>query len=214
MLPTPDISHLKTEDYEHVYEPAEDTFLLLDSLESEQEFLKECDVSICLEVGSGSGTVITFLAQFLGPGRYYMSTDINTKAADITRRTARQNQVCVNPVVTDLVGGLLPRLEGKVDVLIFNPPYVVTPSEEVGSNGIEAAWAGGERGREVTDRFLPQVAQLLSEKGVLYLVIIKENDEEDIERIMASYGLVKSVVMSRRAGPERLSVLKFARESK
>lgn len=47
---------------------------------------------------------------------------------------------------------------------------------QVGSRGIEAAWAGGSRGREVTDRFLPVVAQLLSTEGSFYLITIAEND--------------------------------------
>ena len=46
---------------------------------------------------------------------------------------------------------------------------------KVGGSGIEAAWAGGRRGREVIDRFLPMVTQLLSNQGLFYLVTIVEN---------------------------------------
>ena len=36
-------------------------------------------------------------------------------------------------VITDLVSGLQDRLRGRVDVLVFNPPYVPSPPEEVRS---------------------------------------------------------------------------------
>ena len=54
MIPTPDISHLKAKDYEHIYEPAEDTFALLDALEQDAEELKSARPRICLEIGSAS----------------------------------------------------------------------------------------------------------------------------------------------------------------
>jgi release factor glutamine methyltransferase len=67
MIPTPDLSHLRPEDYEHVYEPAgkssqslkmiqqipllEDTFILLDALEQDAEQLKSISPRISLEIG-------------------------------------------------------------------------------------------------------------------------------------------------------------------
>ena len=38
---TPDYSHIREEDLQHIYDPAEDTFLLLDALEKEVHLLKE-----------------------------------------------------------------------------------------------------------------------------------------------------------------------------
>ncbi|XP_006899465.1 PREDICTED: hemK methyltransferase family member 2-like isoform X1 [Elephantulus edwardii] len=207
--PTPLHGHVGHGPFSEVYEPAEDTFLLLDALEAAAAEL--AGVEICLEVGSGSGVVSAFLASMIGPQALYMCTDINPNAAACTLETAHCNKVHIHPIITDLVKGLLPRLKGKVDLLVFNPPYVVTPPEEVGSNGIEAAWAGGRDGRQVMDRFFPLAADLLSPGGLFYLVTIKENNPEEILRTMKTKGLHGNMALSRQAGQEILSVLKFTK---
>ncbi|XP_070534259.1 methyltransferase N6AMT1-like isoform X2 [Ptychodera flava] len=178
MFRTPEFSHLSHDDYKHVYEPAEDTFLMLDAIEKEYESLRELRPTVCVEVGCGSGIVITFLASLFKHAAFCMATDINKTAASAAKKTSEQNGVIVDTMVTDLVKCLQPRLNGLVDVLIFNPPYVVTPNEEVGSQGIEASWAGGDNGRQVMDRIFPLVSDLLSKRGVFYLVIIKENKQD------------------------------------
>ncbi len=65
-------------------------------------------------------------------------------------------------VCDDFLSSAVSRLSGKVDILFFNPPYVVTSTDECAhARGLEASWAGGVDGREVIDRFLrlgyPQV---------------------------------------------------------
>ncbi|XP_038622207.1 methyltransferase N6AMT1 isoform X2 [Tachyglossus aculeatus] len=192
-----------------VYEPDDDTYLLLDALHQAQ--LHRAGVEVCLEVGSGSGVVSAFLASVIGPRALYLCTDLNPQAAACTLETAARNRVLVQPVVTDLVGGLLPRLRGAVDLLVFNPPYVPTPPQEVGSPGIASAWAGGRDGRQVTDRLLPAAAELLSAGGLFFLVALRENGPEDILATMEAAGLPGSVALSKQAGAESLCVLRFQR---
>ncbi|XP_064383340.1 methyltransferase N6AMT1-like isoform X2 [Halichondria panicea] len=173
-LPTPSYSHLSQ--YKDVYEPAEDSFLLMDALEKEKEFLQQLRPLICLEIGSGSGAVITFVASLLHSPAFYWATDVNPSACICTKKTLAQNGVTrFDVTAADLVSPMRQCLQGKVDLLIFNPPYVVTPSEEVGLGGITATWAGGKLGREVTDKLLPYVPHLLSESGVFYLIVLPEN---------------------------------------
>ncbi|XP_060226666.1 methyltransferase N6AMT1 isoform X2 [Meriones unguiculatus] len=179
-LPTPLYGHVGRGAFSDVYEPAEDTFLLLDALEAAAAELAGC-------------------------------TDINPEAAACTLETARCNRVHIQPVITDLVQGLLPRLKGRVDLLVFNPPYVVTLPEEVGSHGIEAAWAGGRNGREVMDRLFPLASELLSPRGLFFLVTIKENHPEEIFKILKTKGLQGTTALCRQAGQEILSVLRFSK---
>ena len=49
--PTPQLSHFSAADYKCVYEPSSDTFLFLDALEKEQNFLRDLRPTYCVEIG-------------------------------------------------------------------------------------------------------------------------------------------------------------------
>ncbi|KAF8898442.1 S-adenosyl-L-methionine-dependent methyltransferase [Infundibulicybe gibba] len=214
MLPTPDLSHISAEDYEHVYEPAEDTFLLLDALEADAEELKGLNPSICLEIGSGSGCVSTFVGKILGSSTLYLCTDINPHASRCSFSTGFRNRVYLDCINASFALPLAQRLNHTVDLIIFNPPYVPTITDEVASaqdiRDIRGSWAGGTDGMQVTDQFLSTVKDLMAPNAYFYLVALKQNDVLGIsQRMRESYGLHSDVVLQRRAGREHLFVLRF-----
>jgi len=136
-----------------------------------------------------------------------MMTDINPIAAETCAKTAAQNKVPFQDVVVmDLETAMV---KGKMDVLIFNPPYVDTPSEEIESSLIARSWAGGKDGREVLDRLLPKVSDLLSGGGAFYLIAIKENRPNEICKALVASGMYSaSVIAARKAKNEELVVIK------
>ncbi|KAM3341848.1 hypothetical protein P3S68_026814 [Capsicum galapagoense] len=151
-----------------VYEPCDDSFALVDALVADRINLLQHQPSICMEIGCGSGYVITSLAVTLGHEGvfpYYIATDINPHALRVTSETVDAHGVYAELVNTDISSGLEKRLTGLVDVMVVNPPYVPTPEDEVGCEGITSAWAGGEDGRSVIDKILPAADNLLSARG-------------------------------------------------
>ena len=151
MLPTPSTSHVNVS---RVYEPAEDSFLLLDTLSSSSEiaFLhgrfsneegsrgKKLFSPVVLEIGTGSGILVAFITAhakriFGRPDILTLGSDLNTFACKATVETVKQvsqrdpegsTGLFLSCVRADL-GSALSR--STVDVLIFNPPYV--PTEEL-----------------------------------------------------------------------------------
>ncbi len=61
-LPTPSLEHFSNEDYDKVYEPAQDTFLFLDALQGELQLIKAMQPSLCLEIGSSPPPPNSFVA--------------------------------------------------------------------------------------------------------------------------------------------------------
>ena len=139
MLPTPDTSHVP---YERVYEPAEDSFLLLDTLsaESEKQFLQQRFANaapLILEIGTGSGVVLAFInahAKTILGSRWALTAgvDLNAYACEATAETIQRAQQDNPETHATHLGSCLgdlasPWRSNVVDVLIFNPPYVPTP---------------------------------------------------------------------------------------
>ncbi|XP_058088874.1 uncharacterized protein LOC131235630 [Magnolia sinica] len=199
-----------------VYEPCDDSFALVDALLADRANLLEHQPRLCLEVGCGSGYVITSLAIMLGQegsGSHFFATDINPHAVQVTHETLWAHGVHAEVICTDIASGLGKRLAGMVDVVVVNPPYVPTPEEEVGCDGITAAWAGGEDGRTVIDRILPIVDELLSGKGWLYMVTLTANNPSQICRVMRERGYASRIVVQRSTEEESLHVIKFWRDA-
>eukprot|EP00884_Botryococcus_braunii_P001436 jgi/Botrbrau1/11293/Bobra.0038s0059.1 len=194
-----------------VYEPSDDTFALADALEESAPLWTKSPPTLCVEVGCGSGFVTATIALLLrqaGCVSLQIATDISSAALEATDRTLHAHEVeAVELIQADLVLPLLPQLKSCIDLLVFNPPYVVTPDEEVRRGGIASAWAGGRDGRLVIDRLLPLVGQLLSAEGHFFLVTVKDNRPEEILEMMFEQGLAGKVALQRSADEERLVIL-------
>ena len=237
MLPTPDTSHVP---YSRVYEPAEDSFLMIDTLAlpAETAFLQTrfsasststststsstsspSGAPFVVEIGSGSGVVLAFVvaqaATLFGTGAspdscipLALAVDVNSFALTATTETVRravadekkkQTKAAtghfVGAVRSDLVSALRP---GQVDVLLFNPPYVPTPSLPaveadaatqqdsfaMESHLLELAYAGGHDGMETTARLLASLPSVLSPRGCAYILLCAQNRPDAVkERI-------------------------------
>lgn len=220
MLPTPTTSSL---DFTHVYEPAEDSFLLLDLLEEDLSFIQarrahSTTTPIVLEIGTGSGIVTTFMHKSILPDAVYLATDLNLHACEACQTTWTQNEGKkgrLEVVRASLATALRPQL---VDYLVFNPPYVpdeIVPRAPIENENdetwLDLALLGGEDGMEVTWVLLNELDTVLAPSGVAYILFCIRNKPDQVAGIMRKKGWTVEKVGERKAGWEVLSVWKFWR---
>lgn len=172
------LKHITKSDRQQVYPPSQDTFLLIDAVHSDLAFINSLSPSIILEIGIGSGAVLASLCSSLPTSAFFLGLDINPRATHLSSSTLQLNN-CKNCdlVTIDVFSHM--KLKKVVDVIVCNPPYVITSAEEYVEcqkrKDISSSFAGGEDGREFIDKLLKFAQEALSDDGVLYMLYEEHN---------------------------------------
>lgn len=154
------------ENREGVYEPAEDTYLLIESL-------NVVPGERVLEIGAGTGIVSLHCAK---AGAKVTVVDISKEAVDCTRRNAMRNSITLNVSRSDL----FENVDGRFDLIIFNPPYLPDTEQQ------DVRWSGGRTGLDIVKRFLAQARSHLEKDGRIVLVLSSLDDLDDFQELCRS----------------------------
>ncbi|MBI2004398.1 methyltransferase [Candidatus Pacearchaeota archaeon] len=142
-----------------IYLPAEDSYLLSKVLGKEiPELLKKNEHLQFLEIGSGSGILLE-TAKKLGIKREHIfGADINQEAVEHCK------SLDFNCIYSDL----FENVQGKYDIIVFNPPYLPADAREPENS--QLATTGGLRGSEIINEFLKEAVNYLEENGKIFLL--------------------------------------------
>ena len=174
----------------HVYEPSEDSFLLVDAM---LDTIHHGDR--VLEVGCGSAIVSIFARDYAS---CIVATDINPHAV----KCAWVNGI--DAVRTDLISGI----GSTFDLVVFNPPYLPTIEDEHVGEWEDLMLDGGPDGRRTIERFLAQIRENLTPEGRLLLLVSSLTGIQEICILMQNAGLTVEPVAESRYFFEQLVVLK------
>jgi release factor glutamine methyltransferase len=184
-----------------VYEPAEDTLLLAQKLPIK-------DGAKVLDMGSGCGILAVLAAE---KASIVVAVDINPHAVTCTLKNAELNGVKTKVKVR--LGNLFEAVGAteKFDVILFNAPYLPVERDE-GADWIEKAWAGGETGREVIDKFIEQASDHLEVGGRILLVQSNLSDVEETLRRLHQHALHAAVIGEEKLDFERIVLVEAKTE--
>lgn len=153
--------------------PQPDTEILV---EESIKIILEKQVSNVLDLCTGSGAIVISIAKELleqSKKITFWASDISEKALEIAEKNAKQNEVEINFIQSDLFEKIDNNL--KFDIIISNPPYIETATiEELSTevkNEPKIALDGGEDGLEFYRKIANSSKKYLKENGYLALEI-------------------------------------------
>ena len=157
-----------------IYEPKEDSYLILN-------YIKDYSKGKILDVGTGSG----ILAEEANKYGDVLATDIDDEVIEYFRKKG------IKVIKSDLFSNV----EGKFDLIIFNPPYLPEDKEE--DKESKRVTTGGKQGFELIERFFSEVKNYLKKDGKILIVFSSLTG--DVFGIMRKYGFDYKILEKEKA---------------
>jgi release factor glutamine methyltransferase len=184
------------ETHPEVYDPAEDSFLLVEEIPVTSQ-------DTVLELGTGCG--LFSLAAAL-KGAKVVCTDVNPYAVQLARRNNEQNHHRLKGTFEVRQGDLFFPISGKerFSVIVFNPPYLPTTKKEKHGSWLDVATDGGADGLQLTKRFLHDLKIHLLKKGHAYFIFSTLSPRSKLEKYLKKEAYSYDIIARRKFEGEEL----------
>lgn len=168
-----------------------------------------------VDIGAGSGCISLSLAWYIKNAFVY-SIDIDDKALKVTGENIKRLGLSskVKLLKSDLFEGIKSlQLEGKIDIIVSNPPYIPpkvieTLQPEVKDYEPRGALDGGEDGLCYYRRIIPDSKVYLKNNGIVAFEIGFDQGE-DVRNIFLREGFSKVDILKDLQGLDRVIVGTF-----
>lgn len=189
-----------------IYEPREDSFLLL------EEIQKQKKIENALDIGTGSGILALELAKH---AKNVIAVDINKEAIKEFNKIIKKNHIRnIKTIHSDLFS----KVFGKFDLIVFNPPYVPTKPQKSKISGAQKNEEiflgkgkikfidldGGKNGTEVIKGFLKDAGEHLTKEGKILLLTTSLN--KNIDGLFKKYGYYYKKLSEKKIFFEKLFI--------
>jgi release factor glutamine methyltransferase len=197
-----------------VFIPRPETELLVESVAQLISVERQATI---VDVCTGSGCLAVAIAR-LRPYARVFAIDLSNASLDVARQNAARH--AVGERITWLEGDLLgalegQQLEGRIDVIVSNPPYIAEPDWETLQPEVRlfeprGALVAGPQGTEMHERLLDEAGQYLSPGGVL-IMEIGAGQAHEVRRIVDQIsGYRFHQLVYDAAGLERVAIVERA----
>lgn len=199
---------------ERVLVPRPDTEILIETIIEivKSGYFNKDTINIA-DIGTGSGAITLSLAHYLENSKVY-SVDISIEALEIARENARS--LSLENRVEFFHGNLLKplydeKLEGEIDILVSNPPYIPTRiiedlQVEVSKYEPILALDGGEDGLDFYKKIIKDSSKILSRKSIIAFEI-GHDQAKDIKNLLIQNGNFKNIkIITDLSGHDRVVI--------